>query len=92
MSNSHGKRVRIQVVKIMGTGKCSADLHDVGQSWVVSDSVVPQGMCGYAYNAISPFVTALRFGGRPPWKQDPVLTVCCPDADNPVVFKLTLEE
>lgn len=92
MTEANGKRVRVEVVKIMGAGKCSSDLHKVGQTWVVSDAVVPQGMCGFAYGAISPFVTALRFGGRFPWKEDPVATVCCPDADNPVVFRLSLEE
>ncbi len=92
MSDSHGKAVRIEVVRILGTGKCSSELHKVGQRWVVADPAVPPGMCGYAYNAIVPFITALRFGGRPPWKDEPVATVCCPDADNPVVFRLSLEE
>ncbi len=88
MSSSTGRAVRIEVVGITGKGKCSSDLHTVGQSWVVSDPAVPHGMCGYAYNSICPFITALRFGGRPPWKDDPAVTVCCPDADNPVVFRL----
>lgn len=91
MSDPTGKRVRVEVIRIMGAGKCSSDLHKVGQSWVLADAAVPPGMCGYAYNAISPFITALRFGGRFPWKAEPVATVCCPDADNPVVFRLSLE-
>ena len=92
MAPSNGNRVRVEVIGIMGAGKCSSDLHEVGQAWVVADAVVPQGMCSYAFNAINPFITALRFGGRFPWKDDPVATVCCPDADNPVVFRLSLEE
>ncbi|MBA4378819.1 MAG: TIGR04076 family protein [Gemmatimonas sp.] len=84
--------MRVEVIGIMGAGTCSSGLHEVGQSWVVDDAVVPQGMCGYAYNAINPFIMALRCGGRFPWKDEPVATVCCPDADNPVVFRLSLDE
>jgi uncharacterized repeat protein (TIGR04076 family) len=92
VAHSNGERVKVEVIKIMGTGECSSGLHKAGQTWVISDAVVPQGMCSYAYSAINPFITVLRFGGRFPWKDDPVATVCCPDADNPVVFRLSLEE
>jgi uncharacterized repeat protein (TIGR04076 family) len=92
VSDVNGRRVRIEVVRILGSGKCSSELHEIGQRWDVSGSAVPEGMCGYAYNSISPFVTALRFGGRPWWKDESVITVCCPDADNPVVFRLTAME
>jgi uncharacterized repeat protein (TIGR04076 family) len=92
MSHAKGKTVKIQVVKVLNGGECSSRLHCVGQSWVVSDATVPQGMCCYAYNSIGPFITALHFGGRPPWKDDPEVTVCCPDADNPVVFRLSVED
>jgi len=32
MSEASGKRVRIEVVDVMGSGRCSSGLHDVGQS------------------------------------------------------------
>jgi uncharacterized repeat protein (TIGR04076 family) len=91
VAESAGKRVRVEVVEIMGSGKCSSDLHKVGQAWVVSDAVVPPGMCAWAYNSIQPFITALRCDGRFPWRDDPVARVCCPDADNPVVFRVSIE-
>lgn len=89
MSETFGTRVKIEVVEVMGTGACSSDLHKVGQVWIAEDAIVPQGMCCWAYNSIEPFVNALRFGGRFPWRDDPKARVCCPDADNPVVFELT---
>jgi uncharacterized repeat protein (TIGR04076 family) len=91
MADSEGKRVRVEIVDIMGSGECPSGF-EVGRSWVVADSVVPEGMCAWAYNAISPFITALRCDGRFPWRDDPVARVCCPDADNPVVFLLSIEE
>lgn len=91
MSGVSGKRVHIEVVEVMGSGRCSSDLHDVGQSWDVSDAVIPQGMCAWAYNSIQPFITALYCNGRFPWRDDPVARVCCPDADNPVVFQISIE-
>jgi uncharacterized repeat protein (TIGR04076 family) len=92
MGNAKGRAVKIQVVKVLNGGECASRLHCVGQSWIVSDSAVPQGMCCYAYNSIIPFITALHFGGCPPWNDKPEVTVCCPDADNPVVFRLSVEE
>jgi uncharacterized repeat protein (TIGR04076 family) len=92
MSEPYGTPVRIEVVEIMGTGRCAGDLHDVGDVWIVRDAVVPEGMCSWAYNAIEPFVSALRCGGRFPWSDETVARACCPDADNPVVFRVSAGE
>lgn len=91
MSHTDGKRVRAEIVEIMGSGACPSGYH-VGQTWLIADSTVPEGMCAWAYNAISPFITALRCDGRFPWREEPVARVCCPDADNPVVYLLTVDE
>jgi hypothetical protein len=48
-------------------------------------------MCAWAFNAILPFITTIRFDGRFPWREEPLARVCCPDAENPVVFQLTPE-
>jgi uncharacterized repeat protein (TIGR04076 family) len=91
MSHAEGKRVRAEIVDIMGGGSCPSGF-GVGQTWFISDSIVPEGMCAWAYNSIAPFITALRCDGRFPWREEPVARVCCPDADNPVVFLLSVEE
>lgn len=92
MGEVEGRPVRVEVVDIMGAGSCASGIHEVGQHWTVTDSMVPAGMCGWAYNAISPFIAALRFDGRFPWRDEPVTNVCCPDADNPVVFRVSIDE
>jgi len=86
-----GNKVRVEIVEIMGGGKCPSSKFEVGRTWIISDDKCPEGMCSWAFNSILPFVTTLRFGGRFPWKEEPVARVCCPDADNPVVFRLTVE-
>jgi uncharacterized repeat protein (TIGR04076 family) len=82
-----GHRVRIEIVEIMGGGSCPAGL-SVGDVWEISDGMTPSGMCSSAWNSIMPFVTTLRFGGRFPWREEPWVRLCCPDADNPVVFRV----
>lgn len=91
VAEAAGKPVRVEIVDIMGSGNCPSGFH-VGQTWVVSDAVVPKDMCAWAYNSIAPFITVLRCKGRFPWRDEPVVRVCCPDADNPVVFLLSIEE
>lgn len=91
MAGTIGKPVRVEIVDIMGTGTCPSGF-GVGRTWTISDEIVPEGMCAWAYNSIAPFITALRCNGRFPWRDDPVARVCCPDADNPVVFLLSIED
>lgn len=90
MTESYGDAVRVEIVEIMGSGSCPSG-HEIGQSWTVTASACPEGMCGWAYNSILPFLATLRFGGRFPWSEEPISRVCCPDADNPVVFRLSVE-
>lgn len=90
MTEPNGMRVRAEIVEIMGGGACASGL-EVGRAWIIEDSTCPQGMCSWAYNSIMPFITVLRCNGRFPWKDEPLARVCCPDADNPVVFILRPE-
>lgn len=85
-----GRRVRIEIVEILGSGKCSIGLA-VGDSWTVDSALVPVGMCGWAYAAMLPFLQPLRFGGSFPWEAEGEAFVCCPDPANPVVFRLSVE-
>jgi uncharacterized repeat protein (TIGR04076 family) len=85
-----GKRVQIEVVEIAGTGRCTIGL-EPGRAWVVDSPCVPDGMCMWAWAALSPFLTPLRFGGSLPWEDDPqTARVCCPDPANPVVFRMSV--
>jgi uncharacterized repeat protein (TIGR04076 family) len=90
MAEPLGTKVRVEIVEIMGGGTCPSGL-EVGRMWEIGDGLCPQGMCAWAFNAILPFVATLRFNGRFPWRDEPTVRVCCPDADNPVVFRLTAE-
>lgn len=83
-----GRRVSIEIVEIHGSGRCSIGL-DVGRTWLVESPSVPAGMCMWAWSALMPFLTPLRFGGALPWEDDPMTArVCCPDPENTVVFRL----
>ena len=90
MADKIGTAVRIEIIEIMGSGECPSGF-EIGHTWVVSDGLCPEGMCAWAFNAILPFITTLRFDGRFPWCEEPLARACCPDAENPVVFQLTPE-
>lgn len=78
--------VDITVTEIRGKGECHHN-HKVGDILHIGDGQ----LCPWAAAALFPFATALRFGGTIPWreKDNDTVDICCPDPDNPVVFKLT---
>lgn len=85
-----GRRVRIEIVEILGSGRCSIGLKP-GAAWLVDSPTVPAGMCMWAWASLTPFLTPLRFGGSLPWEDEPMTArVCCPDPGNPVVFRLSV--
>lgn len=88
---AEGQRVTIEIVEIQGSGACTVG-HRVGDTWEVDTALVPAGICGWAYAAMLPFLQPLRFGGSFPWEAEGHARVCCPDADNPVVFRLSVAE
>lgn len=72
------KPVRVTVTG----GKCSDNLHEVGQVFAV-DETTPGGLCLGVWNAIAPYLTALRYGGNFPWEdEEGVATIGCPDPDG----------
>ncbi len=83
----HGRPVRIEIEEILIGGCCPIGL-STGDTWVVDSAVVPEGMCSWAFAAMHPFLSVLRFGGRLPWEVGEGTRVCCPDSANPVVFRL----
>ncbi len=88
MSDSVGVPVRIEVTEILLGGECPVG-HKPGTTWEVRDGMTPEGMCGSAWNAMYHYVFALRSGGAMPWSGERELTMCCPDAANPVVFRIS---
>lgn len=63
-------------------GRCSDNIHKPGQVFIV-DSTTPEGICIGVWNAVAPYVTALRYGGNFPWeKEEGVMTIKCPDPEG----------
>jgi len=78
--------VQIEVIEIRGKGECAFG-HKVGDKTAIGE----QSLCPWAEHVLLPFATALRFGGQVPWKEHDrdKMVISCPDADNPVIFRLT---
>lgn len=81
-------QVEIVVTDILGKGTCPNG-HKVGDKFLVTGAETVENLCGWAYQALFPFLSVLRFGGEFPWEDDKdTAVVCCPDPHNPVVFTL----
>ena len=91
MATPAGDPVRVEIAAILEGGECPLGLLP-GRVWEVRDGIVPEGMCAAAWNSIQPYVVALRYGGRMPWSGERGIDACCPDAANPVVFRLSVIE
>jgi uncharacterized repeat protein (TIGR04076 family) len=86
-------KIKIRVVEIRGTGKCSAGLK-VGDIFEIDNNgqPVPINFCGWAFVTLWPFITPLRYGGVLPWEKYPDKAyVSCPDPETTVVFEITRE-
>lgn len=84
-------RIKVRVVEVRGT--CSANLK-VGDEFEINENgqPVPISFCGWAFVALWPFITPLRYGGRLPWeKNENEAYVSCPDPYNTVVFEIVRE-
>ncbi len=82
------ERYNVQVRVISQKGTCAIG-HESGDEFLISRTT-PEGICLSAFNAFFPAMRTLMFGGTFPWSDDPdTATMACPDAENPVVFKLT---
>lgn len=71
-------------------GCCEAG-HREGDEFIIGQTT-PRGMCAWAHYTLFPFAQTIAFGGSFPWEKEPgTATVCCPDPDNPIVFKLEVQ-
>ena len=82
-------KITIEVVDILEKGSCNYG-HEVGQMF---DYPADKGkMCTAALHSLYPYALGLQMGASFPWEDDPdVITVCCPDYKNPVVFRISRE-
>jgi len=79
------RQVVARVISQKGT--CAAG-HKVGDEFAVG-GLTPAGLCSFAFCAVFACASVLQYGGSFPWETDPdKTTAACPDAANPVVFKL----
>ena len=80
--------VAIKVISQKGT--CEAG-HKVGDEWIIKgdEGKTPQGICLSAFSSLDALAQALMYGASFPWASEPdVITLACPDANNPAVFEL----
>jgi len=87
MAGPNGLPVRLEITEILIGGECPVG-HKVGDSWVIRDGIVPEGICAAAWNAMQPYIVSIRYGGAMPWSGEAKMSACCPDPANPVVFKM----
>jgi uncharacterized repeat protein (TIGR04076 family) len=89
MAEKYGYRV-IGTVKA-AKGKCSAG-HKVGDAFELSGES-PNGLCGYFYHDLFPYILMLQFGGKFPdeWGGE-VLEFDCLDKANAVTLELRREK
>ena len=81
------RNILIEVVDILESGKCPEN-HQIGDKFSFPEDTAK--LCPHALNTLFPYILALQSGGSFPWEEDPdIITLCCPDYNNPVVFKLT---
>ncbi len=80
---------KVKVTVISQKGEC-AFKHKVGDQFIYEGRL--PDICPSAFNTLFPYIRVLYFGGNFPWEKEGVAKVACPDADNPVVFKLERTE
>lgn len=80
-----GYPVRISVAEVI-RGECPLK-YKPGDSWLVRN-LVPEGLCAIACSSLMPFVWTVNHGGSALWDDSRKCLVCCPDADNPVAFRV----
>lgn len=83
--------------KVIGTikaikGDCSFG-HKVGDKFELT-AHKNDGLCGFFYHSIFPFIVMLQFGGKFPkkWNGEWEITFDCPDTKNAATIALRLGE
>lgn len=78
--------VKVTVKSIKG--KCSLG-HQVGDEYIFEGGLAPGGLCTEGMLTVIPAARTLMFGGTHFWEKDKdAISVCCPDAENLVVFEI----
>ena len=80
--------IKLEVIK--QKGNCVAG-HKIGDQIKISyeKNEIEGKICLHALYSILPKVYAMSYGAQFPWLEDPdISTHACPDAKNPVVFKV----
>ncbi len=68
------------------SGKCQGDFHKKGDEFIV-EHTIPGGMCMGAWDAISPYVNTLIYGGDFPWEDKKgTAAIHCPDPKGITLF------
>ncbi|NHJ87598.1 MAG: TIGR04076 family protein [Asgard group archaeon] len=84
------KRIIVEVIS--QKGECGAG-HKVGDKIIFEDGEMKGKLCISAHYSMIPKIYAMMYEANFPWLKDKnVATHACPDAYNPVVFKITREE
>ena len=83
-----GKKVTGTILSVQGECACG---HKAGDKFQLS-CYTPNGLCGFFYHDIFPYVQMLQFGGKFPgdWGGD-VLEFACPDLVNATKIQLRAE-
>jgi len=79
-------KVKCEVVRILEKGTCPIE-HNVGDVFRYPEDLGK--LCPPAYHSIYPYIRMLESGGTIQGKD--FFEATCPDAANPVVFKITRE-
>ena len=86
------KEIEITVINQKGT--CHAG-HKVGDKFYCTDHKGPEGLCGWAFASIFPYISGLAHGAKYKWEVDKTknkATACCSDPINPVVFEIKVRK
>jgi len=80
-------KVEIEVMDILGTGKCGLG-QKIGDKYIYPDD---RGkICPTAVHTLYPFIMGLQAGGNFPWDKNPGESIlCCPEYQHPVVYRIT---
>lgn len=78
----------IEVTVKSQKGKCNFG-YKVGDKIIFDGKTVKGNTCYAALMILLPYVYALRYDAKFPWaSHEDVITIACPDAENPVTFEI----
>ena len=82
----------IEITVIKQTGICKAG-HKIGDKFYCTDHKAPDGLCGWAFSSIFPYIAGIAHSAKFPWEiKKNMATGCCSDPINPVVFEIKIKK